>query len=317
MAEKCKTTGKIITNVKLWCVDASGELPWGKWDTNPKNEIGPSLEETGDIAFVALGADSSATGNEGTIKYKDANGTCFTLYFDNPYTADNSATISVDGGEYAMYDLECDYPKGGRDITVTYTINRNSESSKESTSKIDAEVLLSIPKCDSYSPERIKQFIEDRKDITLLEILEYPMDAEAKIWCMLRLPLLSPAQMRILAIKYAEHVLEYITDSVVRESCKRLLEQCEQDVMLVDKAKILPLRQEVLKSMKIVVKEHRADDKLAVRANMVAIEAVYYAANDNVITALRNSGSCARDVLGEEGWEKEATWQIETAIAIC
>lgn len=80
--------------------------------------------------------------------------------------------------------------------------------------------------------------------------------------------------MRILAIKYAEHVLEYITDSVVRESCKRLLEQCEQDVMLVDKAKILPLRQEVLKAMKIVVKEHRADDKLAVRANMVAIEAV-------------------------------------------
>lgn len=64
MAEKCKTTGKIITNVKLWCVDASGELPWGKWDTNPKNEIGPSLEETGDIAFVALGADSSATGNK-------------------------------------------------------------------------------------------------------------------------------------------------------------------------------------------------------------------------------------------------------------
>jgi Aegerolysin len=120
MAEKCHVTGKISCNIPLSLVGA--ELSWGKWDSNyPVTGVGPGVEI---IAFSARGRDSSASGTQGALLYTTPDGTEFKLYFDDPYSADNTCTIAGTGkGTPQLYSYSVDYPASGKEFDAKYTID--------------------------------------------------------------------------------------------------------------------------------------------------------------------------------------------------
>ena len=111
-------TAVVKTNVPL--ANTGSSLAWGKWNSNPIDTI-PSNTD-GVTAFIAQGRDGSATGTEGTVTYQAGDGTIFTMYFDDPYSAANTVTISASGGSPLQYSYRVDFPASGREFTATFTI---------------------------------------------------------------------------------------------------------------------------------------------------------------------------------------------------
>lgn len=120
-AENRKVTGMLTTNVDLHLSDS--HLDWGKWKKDPVAVIMNAASET--EIFVACGRANTATGCEGYVQYKTNEGQEFKLYFDNPYSKDNSASITGVSGSVAKYNYSVDYPKTGHNWDAKYTLTKN------------------------------------------------------------------------------------------------------------------------------------------------------------------------------------------------
>lgn len=117
MAEDRNVTGRITTPVSLTL--GSVDLPWGKWQTNPAQQVAPGAKEL--TVFYAMGRKGSMTGTEGTVFYTAPDGTLFALYFNDPYSSGNNATITMRQGP-GRYTCQVDFPRSGNSWIATYTI---------------------------------------------------------------------------------------------------------------------------------------------------------------------------------------------------
>lgn len=119
-------TFKIAANVtspaKL--VLQSCPLEWGKWGTEPPNQITATPGQQTTVSFKAMGAACSATGTQGYVEYKgtDAESTVFRLTFDIPYSAANSGNLT--GGSDYFDTTGGGVPVSGNSVTVDVTITQ-------------------------------------------------------------------------------------------------------------------------------------------------------------------------------------------------
>ena len=120
MAEDRNVTGKITTPVSLML--NTFNLPWGKWQTNPSTQVAAGSQ--GVTVFYAMGRKGSATGTEGTVTYAAPDGTLFALYFDDPYSSGNNATLTARNGQASSYRCQVDFPRSGNSWVATYTIQK-------------------------------------------------------------------------------------------------------------------------------------------------------------------------------------------------
>ena len=98
----------------------SQNLVHGKWIVNPPASLPPQ----GSANFLATGREATMLGIEGTIVYAAEDGATFNLYFNDPYTQENSATITCSGTACGNYlPSVSQVPPGGHVISPAYTIN--------------------------------------------------------------------------------------------------------------------------------------------------------------------------------------------------
>jgi hypothetical protein len=98
----------------------SQNLDHGKWVVNPPASLPPQ----GSATFLATGREATGLGVEGTIVYTTEDGATFNFYFNDPYTQENSATITCSGTACGNYlPSVSQVPPGGHVISPAYTIN--------------------------------------------------------------------------------------------------------------------------------------------------------------------------------------------------
>jgi len=120
MAEDRNVTGILTTPVSLLL--NTSDIPWGKWQINPSRQVPAGAKEQ--KIFYAMGRKGSATGTEGTVVYAAPDGTVFALYFDDPYSSGNNASITIRSGQGGSYRCAVDFPRSGNSWTATYKIEK-------------------------------------------------------------------------------------------------------------------------------------------------------------------------------------------------
>lgn len=185
-------TAKLTSVVGLRVIDYKHD--WGKWQTQPGGSV-PANTET--EIFQATNRDGSRAGISGYVTFLAADGTQFTVTYDDPHSKSNDCRISMSNpqGNYVLPVPS--YPTSGKKWTVIYRIESGAALMDTAVFTDD---ILAAAKCEDFDDKIVKRWIGKAECARLADVMDNDaIPAEGKLWCATHDLFLTPASKSILA----------------------------------------------------------------------------------------------------------------------